>query len=395
MSLLTWLKEKINPAQSVIHSDSNTGGETSERNNTVVDSYKKLAIVRRGVDLITNAVSELDFEVISTLNIQPKQQIRVNKLNKLLNIKPNPYQNIDVFRRKLVLDYLLEGNVFIYYDGSALYHLPAYEVKVVPDPDLYIEKYIFQDQINFFPDEIIQISDNSFQSGRVEMYRGSSRLNPALDDINLLTYIQDFRVKYFKNGTIPGLILSSEAVLSPKMKKRMQDELRAQYGATKANSRQPMIIDGGMKLDKLLNAEGDTLDFENSVVSIEDRVLGVLGVPRTMLQSQNNVQQREAQVQFYYNTVLPMASSILKGIGEFFNYKLKTDIHSIPALQLSNKEKAGYLSGLVNTGVITPNEARTRLGFEESKEEEMNSIRVPANITGSATNPQEGGRPEE
>ena len=47
----------------------------------------------------------------------------------------------------------------------------------------------------------------------------------------------------------------------------------------------------------------------------------------------------------------------------------------------------------MNGGIITPNEARERLGFEPVEGAE--DIRVPANIAGSATNPDEGGRPEE
>lgn len=43
--------------------------------------------------------------------------------------------------------------------------------------------------------------------------------------------------------------------------------------------------------------------------------------------------------------------------------------------------------------LLAPNEARKHLGFEEV--EGHNDLRVPANIAGSAANPDEGGRPAE
>jgi len=48
---------------------------------------------------------------------------------------------------------------------------------------------------------------------------------------------------------------------------------------------------------------------------------------------------------------------------------------------------------LVNTGIISPNEARDALGF--ASVEGYDDLRVPANIAGSAANPDEGGRPVE
>jgi len=47
----------------------------------------------------------------------------------------------------------------------------------------------------------------------------------------------------------------------------------------------------------------------------------------------------------------------------------------------------------VNTGIITPNEAREAINFAPI--EGFDDLRVPANIAGSAVNPDEGGRPTE
>ena len=66
---------------------------------------------------------------------------------------------------------------------------------------------------------------------------------------------------------------------------------------------------------------------------------------------------------------------------------------TVPALQPDNRTQAVYYSTLVNTGIITPNEAREGLRFP--KLENNDTIRVPQNITGSATDASQGGRPSQ
>ena len=66
---------------------------------------------------------------------------------------------------------------------------------------------------------------------------------------------------------------------------------------------------------------------------------------------------------------------------------------NIPALQPELRDSAAYYSTLVNSGIITPNEAREALNYDEMFGSD--EIRVPANIAGSASNPTEGGRPSE
>ena len=56
--------------------------------------------------------------------------IKTSKSENLLTKEPNPYQDINTFRRNLITDFLLDGNIFIYFDGAHLYHLPADKVKI-------------------------------------------------------------------------------------------------------------------------------------------------------------------------------------------------------------------------------------------------------------------------
>ena len=65
---------------------------------------------------------------------------------------------------------------------------------------------------------------------------------------------------------------------------------------------------------------------------------------------------------------------------------------TVSALQPELKDVAAYHASLVNGGIITPNEARKELRYAPL--EGGDTIRVPANIAGSAANPSQGGRPQ-
>ena len=96
---------------------------------------------------------------------------------------------------------------------------------------------------------------------------------------------------------------------------------------------------------------------------------------------------------YYLETVLPIIQKLNHSVERYFGFGIKEDITDIPALQPELRDAASYYSSLVNGGIISPNEAREALGYDAREEAE--DIRVPANIAGSAANPDEGGRPVE
>ena len=96
---------------------------------------------------------------------------------------------------------------------------------------------------------------------------------------------------------------------------------------------------------------------------------------------------------YYLETILPIVRKINFAFSRYFGFKIMEDVTDIPALQPELRDSAAYYTALVNGGIITINEARDQLGYETI--DGQDEIRVPANIAGSAANPDEGGRPPE
>ena len=378
-------EEKLNPAQYL------DGGKIENSREFTINyerMYEQLEVVNRGVNMVVDDSAEIPASV-SPLNSFKgvTTGIKRAKVDTLLNRTPNPYQDINTFKRNLITDYIIDGNIFIYFDGAHLYHLPADKVKIHADKDTYIDKYSLN-EVNYTPSEIIHIKENSFYS----IYRGVSRLKPALRTMQLMVNMRTFQDNFFKNGAVPGLVLKSPNTLSDKIKDRMLAAWQMRYRPD-TGGRRPLILDGGIEIDTISNANFKDLDFQTAISDNEKIILKAIGVPPILLDSGNNANIRPNMRMYYLETILPIVRKLNFGLSRYFGFDIKEDISNIPALQPELRDASAYYTSLVNGGIITAAEARERLGFEEI--ENTQEIRIPANIAGSAGNPSEGGRPEE
>ena len=383
--------EKLNPSQEDIVYGIEGGGPITTREPYVryTDYYEKLEVVNRGVNMLVDDAAEIPARVGEPTGVSPiAKGIRRSRVEKLLNTEPNPFQDINTFKRNLITDYVLDGNIFVYFDGVHLYHLPANYMTIEPDEKTYVKAYIFKDNIAYTPDEIIHIKENSFRS----LYRGTSRLSAARSVMDLVWKMRQFQSKFFENGAVPGLVLKHPSSLSPKNKQKMVQSWANSYSPT-GGGRRPLILDGGMEIDKISNVNFRELDFEASIAAGEKEILKCLGVPPIMLDSGNNANIRPNHRMYYLETVTPIVRKMNYGMERFFGYKITEDVSDIPALQPELRDAAAYYSSLVNTGIITPNEAREALNYDDIFG--AGELRIPANIAGSAANPSEGGRPKQ
>jgi HK97 family phage portal protein len=381
-------EEKLNPAQSFIAMDEGLTINTREKKDNYRSAYEELEVVNRAVNMIVDDVSDISFIVGDKIKgITPiKDNVRRSRVDLILNKEPNPFQDVSTFKRNLIIDLLIDGNIFVYYDGAHLYQLPAQNVVIHSDTASYIEKFEYDGHIDYAPREIIHIKENSFNS----IYRGVPRLKPAYRTMYLLDNMRKFQDNFFKNGAVPGLVLKSPNTLSERIKERMLQAWQTRYNPTSGGKR-PLILDGGLEVDSLTKINFKELDFQSSINANEKIILEAMGVPPILLDGGNNANIRPNHRLYYLETVLPIIRKIAYAFERYYGYKLNEDVTNIPALQPELRDQASYFQSLVNSGIMTPNEARDSLSLDTI--EGQDELRVPANIAGSAANPEEGGKP--
>lgn len=339
--------------------------------------------------MIVDDASEINFKVGNEKVGFPKRTgVKRKTVEVLLNMQPNPFQDMNSFRRNIYMDLIIDGNAFIYWDGQYLYQLPANKVTIISDPDTYVEKYMFQGTIDFKVDEIIHIKDNS----AISLYRGASRLRPALRTMKLMKSMRDFQDNFFTNGAVPGLVIRSPDVLSHRIKERMKEDWKTSY-RPQSGGRNPLILDGGMEVDSLTNVNFKDLDFTSSIDSNEKIILKALGVPPVLVDSGNNANLRPNHRLYYLETIIPIIKKVNSAFQLFFGFEITENVAGIPALQPELRDEAAFYSTLVNGGILSPNEAREGMGREPK--EGQDDIRVPQNVAGSAANPSVGGKPSQ
>ena len=382
--------EKLNPAQTFIGLEEGLAIDTREKKDNYRSAYEELEVVNRAVNMIVDDSADIPFDVGEKIQgITPiMPNVRRSRVDLLLNKEPNPFQDINSFKRNLIIDLLIDGNIFIYYDGAHLYHLPAQNVTIEADTETYVNKYVYDGHIDYTPKEIIHIKENSFHS----IYRGVPRLKSAYRTMYLLDSMRKFQDNFFKNGAVPGLVLKSPNTLSDRIKERMLQAWATRYNP-KNGGKRPLILDGGLEVDELSKINFKELDFQEGIASNEKIILKAIGVPPILMDSGNNANLRPNHRLYYLETILPIINKIAYAFERYFGFKLDEDVTGVPALQPELRDQAAYYATLVNTGIMTPNEVREAMNMESI--DGHDDLRVPANIAGSAANPEEGGRPPE
>ena len=376
---------KLNPAQeSISQRESSASSTASEVGYS--QAFNQIEAVNRGVNMIVSACSGLDYDIKDKVLDNTPYKIKQKALVNLVNFRPNPYQSVQEFRTHIFTDYILEGNIFIYFDGAYMYHLPAINMEVISHPKTFVDSYMYNSTTRFLPDEIIHIKDISSSS----VFRGDSRLRAADKSIKLLNSMKEFQTNFFNNGAIAGIVIETDNTLSQVAKERTIQNWVTKY-SVKKGARSPMILDSGLKLKSIGDTNFKDMDFDSSIKTHDIKILLALGVPEVLVYGGNNANITPNLRLFYLETILPIVKKYISALERYFGYDIETIITNVNALQPDLKDIASYHTSLVNGGIITPNEARVELRFD--KLDNLDSIRVPANIAGSAVNPDVGGAP--
>lgn len=396
MSLKRWLVEKLNPGQQIIHDTESTSIRTNRKPFTTNRAYATIEILNRTANMVIDSAAECGYTVSEqNKTITSYGTVRQKQLDTLLNVRPNPFMDMNSFKRLIVADLLFEGCAYIYWDGSSLYHCPAALMQVEADSKRYVKGYTFNNQITYKVDEIIFIKDNGQTGGINSQITGQSRVATVMDSLLKRDKMLTFKEKFLDNGTVIGLILETDEILNKKLKERKQEELQLDYNPTTGQST-VLILDGGMKAKPYSQiSKFSDLDFSADLDRFEKGVCVAFGVPEVLINGGNNANIRPNIELFYYMTIVPMLNKVSSSISFFFGFKITPNTKEVAALTPDKEKEQKFVTALVNNGIITGNEGRLELGYEELDDPQMQKIRIPANIAGSATgvSGQEGGRP--
>lgn len=402
MGFFEWLSEKRNPAQTQISREEPSATRNNTKSITTTNAYKGVEVFNRCVNLLIDNSCQVGYDVKEKYSFTPLGAgvsnatggIRKKRLVEMLNVRPNPFMDISTFWRLVIMDFIMEGWAFVHWDGTSLYHLPAANMEVFADKTKYINRYVYAGKVEFAPNEILFLKDNAYVRGDSTQITAYPRVMSCLDGLIRRDKLLQFKEKFFDNGAVFSLVLETEAILNKKLKKRFEDEIRMDYNPKTGRS-SVKVLDAGMKARTLTPTSSKDLDVSTDIIDFEKKVCVALGIPPLLLDSGNNANIRPNIDLLFYMTIIPMMKKFESVLEMFFGYDIMLDTSGIIALRPDDEKQAKAVTAKVNNGLITPNEGREELRYPKLDGQDMDTIRVPANIAGSATgvSGQEGGKP--
>ena len=231
------------------------------------------------------------------------------------------------------------------------------------------------------------------------LFYGYSPLQAAAEAVDTDEGIATTQYRMFKKGLFPGqLVLNIPRNLNKDTVTRLREELEAAFAGSDRAAR-AFIAHSGATLQPL-TLKPREMDFRQSSITTRQRILGIFGVPEALAGIPEGTNKASAQVFEYIfarYTVQPKLDYISGVISEFLAPEFDESIFAEFDSTVPKDEEMlrNTLRSDVDGGIITPNEARTEIGYEPVEDQpEADMLRVPgsavmASLVVPAT-PQQG-----
>ena len=285
------------------------GSQSLSGENVTEQSALTYSAVWDAVNLISNTTAALPLHLMQSK--EKKKRIADDRyIYRVLHDQANDYMTAMMFRKVLMSHILTWGNGYaeIVRDGygevRALWPITPNRVKVeavegrpvyrvsMPDssPDVVLPR-----------EKVLHITGPSFDG-----FVGYSVIAMARKSIGLGMALETFGALYFGQGTHPGVIVSHPNKLDAQTSSNLKQSLTESYSGL-GNTHRLMLLEDGMKLEKLGIPPNDSQFLESRMFQITD-IARWFNVPVHKLKemtksSFNNIESEDRS--FYMGSILP------------------------------------------------------------------------------------------
>ncbi len=347
------------------------GGESTSSGQTVTpETSRTVASAYRCGDIISNDVAKMPLKVFNRRSnqinqVEPDPVLR--NLAYLLEISPNRYQWTPFLFKKALMQWLLYwGNAYVWQPPGwprQLLILPANKTEPVFDK---YENLWYKTEISgvtrYLPMvEVMHTLINPDQTG----YLGRSVITYARESIGRQLGAHETMGKFYKNGLNPSGLLW----VNGDVDKAARDKIKEQYASVMGGSENAYnlaVFDNKITKFEPVTMKPIDMQFLESTQATDTDIANFFGVPLYKLNSgKQSYQSNEQQNLDYLTTTLDPhlvqleQAGRLKWIAEreqgFTYLKFIRDA----LLRTDSKTRADYKRTLIESGQMTPNEARS------------------------------------
>ncbi len=371
------------------------GASWSDRSFDVLSEkgYKSNAIVYACVDLVSQACQNLDLLVYGEDGNEIPNHPLINKFK-----MPNLYQSGSEFRSKLIGNFLLSGNAYVYVDsdyadGDHFWHclrpdrvevklnnrgqVAGYEYSVINDN--YTQKVFYRKE------DVIHIKNYHPNDD----YYGHSPANSAGNSIDTHNSASSFIKSLLDNSAMPSgaLIFRGNEFtqsLSDEQRKQLKLEIEDTYSGSR-NAGRPMLLEGGLEW-KEMGIHPKNMEFMDAKREAARDIALAFGVPPLLLGIPGDntyANYKEANRAFYRQSVMPKMGHVLGVFSHYFSIvkppqSTSAENDRVPhiltvtfdkdKIEALAEEQDSLFDRLQKATFLTDNEKRLATGYEESDE---------------------------
>jgi len=359
--------------------------------NFAREGYCNNVYVYACVRQIAMACAGIPWLVYRTTNDGTVEELESHPLKELLN-GPNPWQGGSEFFESVVGFLMPAGNSYIEAAGPENgpprepYVLRPDRMKVIAgNSQQLIAGYQYTvgaATVNFKPEEILHLK----LFNPLDDWYGMSPIEAAARSIDQNNESRAWNVALLQNSARPPGALITEHELQPDQFERLKEQINHEFTGAK-NAGRPLLLEGGLDWKEIGLTPAEMHWLEGLKLSAREIAIA-FGVPPELIGDNANKtysNYKEARQAFYTETVLPLMDSI-KGelnnwlIPKFGDKRLYIDYDrdEIEALQEDREAVWSRALEAVKNGILTPNEARVMLGYDEVEGGDM--LMMPANM---------------
>lgn len=313
-----------------------------------------------------------------------------NSLYRVMHTQFNKFMTAKIGRECLMAHVLTWGNGYaekvINFQGDILELWPITPNRVnvkMESNELVYEIDVGNEKIPLKRDKILHIPGFGFDG-----LTGYSPISMARKNIGWGMAMETFSSNYFTKGTHPDLIVSHPGPsMSQQARQNLQQALTETYSGL-GNSHRLMLLEEAMKVEKLGFSPEDSQFLESKQHHITD-IARWFNIPPHKLKdmsksSFNNIEAENAS--YVIDTILPWAIHF----EQIYDTQLLTEKqykaglyfkHVLEGLLRANsRERAEFYKIMINSTIMTPNEAREKEDMNPSDDPLADELWAPTGL---------------
>lgn len=222
----------------------------------------------------------------------------------------------------------------------------------------------------------------------VDYNKGVSPMQAVGVEGSLINEVLKWNLSTLKKGVKPSGVFTTDSpvgLTQQQVNDTLQNIKELYSGSNNASS--AILLPNGIKYNPLQMTSSD-MDFYNTTMLTMKNVAMAFGVPLPLLFSDASTldNYKMAIEEFILQTVIPIAEDIIGTLDVWYNIitgdNIKTciDLDKIDGLEMKREIKSKRMIEFVKNGILTPNEAREKLGYEAFSEINADSLFLPSSL---------------